>query len=284
MSIHTKSLLVSLNVGMMPQTKKVRPVSEELEFKHHTAPKQSAVISKLFAKEDVKGLQQSAGEARRRFKELTLPFGRGTGIIAAAKYFDFLEEFRQLKGAFDSERQHIIDNIRKVLANAEEANGTLFDADNYPSLDELAESMYFSIEVTTVPAENAFDQLAGLSPEEVQKLKDEAVLSNSSKIESAMRDLFTRMFKSLHHAAERLDDEGGGLKIFRNTLLENIEKSIEAAETLNINDDAQLKTLVAEAKQILSGISADDLRKDKDLRAETAAKAKDLATKMSEFF
>jgi len=284
MSIHTKSLLVSVTIGMMPQTKKVRPVSEELEIKHRTAPKQSAVIAKLFAKEDVRGLQSAMSTARKRFKELTLPFGRGTGIIAAERYFDFLEEFRQLKAAFDSERQYILDNIRNVLTHAEEANGTLFDVDNYPSLEELEGCMYFSIEVTTVPAENAFDQLAGLSPEEVQKLKDEAVLSNSSKIESAMRDLFTRMFKSLHHAAERLDDEGGGLKIFRNTIIENIEKSIEAAETLNINDDAQLQSLVAEAKQILSGISADDLRKDRNLRAETASKAKELAAKVSELF
>ena len=285
MSIHQKALLVSLQIGNVPQTKKIKPASDRLEIDHHVAPNQAAVISRLFAKEDVKGLQQAAGAARNRFKELTLPFGRGQGLIPTARYFDFLEEMTKLKNTFESEKEYILDNIQKVLRNAADVNGALYDAANYPSLGDLRDAIYFSIEVNPVPSATAFDELANLSKDEIEVLKKEAVLNAQDRTEVAMKDLFGRLLKTLKHTADRLtDEETGERKIFHDTLVTNIQKAVTAAETLNLSEDENLKQLTEAVKEIIDGLSANDLRKDSELRKETAAKAAELASRIEDLF
>ena len=91
MSLHSKGLIVSLSIGMPPQSKTLKGESEVLEHKHGTEPNQAVVVSKLFARQDIKGLQQAATQARNWFKEKTLSYGRGLGLIPAKQYFSFLQ-------------------------------------------------------------------------------------------------------------------------------------------------------------------------------------------------
>ena len=285
MSIHTRGLLVSLVIGMPPQSKKIMAASEKVELDNGTAPNQAAVVSRLFAKEDVRELQKAATAARAFFKKTTLPYSRGVGLMNAANYFEFLSSMTMYKEAFEREKNRIVDNMEQVLENASRVNGDLFDMKHYPSMLELQENIMFHIEVTPVPMANDFDKLADLSPDEIEKLQQEAVLSQQSKTQAAMRDLFERLLTTLKHAAERLsDDETGGCKIFRDTLVSNIEEAIIAAETLNITDDEELKKLSDEVKEIIDGVTAAELRKDVTLRKETARKSQELASRIESLF
>ena len=284
MSIHQKALLVSLSIGTPPQSRKIRGASEEVELSKKTAKKQASVVSRLFAKDDLSEILSIAGEARRVFKEKTLPWGRGVGIIPTNKYFDFLEEMRNLKERFNSERDAILGNFAEVLRNAATVNGDLFDLANYPAYDEMQGTMYMTIDVTPVPDVNEYDKLAGLTEEELNKLKEEAVISVSDRTGAAVKDLFSRLFKTLQHAAERLQPgEDGTQQTFRDSLLLNIERAIEAAETLNINDDAEIVDLTVEARKAIDGITAAELRTNLTLRGETAAKVEELAKKVANF-
>lgn len=286
MSLHTKGLLVSLVIGMPPQSKKIMGASERVEFENGTAPNQAAVVSKLFAKEDVRELQKAASAARAFFKKTTLPFSRGVGLMNAANYFEFLNAMTRYKEQFEQEKSRIVDNMEQVLDNASRVNGDLFNRSHYPSMMELQDSIMFHIDVTPVPMANDFDKLADLSPEEIEKLQQEAVMSQGSKTQAAMRDLFERLLTTLKHAADRLGDDGdsGVCKIFRDSLISNIEDAIIAAETLNITDDEELKRLSDEVKDIIDGVTAADLRKDMVLRKETSKKAKDLASRIESLF
>ena len=224
-------------------------------------------------------------EVRKYFKEKTMTYGRSLGIIPAKNYFNFLQDIGNFRLEFNTEKENIIRNIEEVIANARAANGDLFDRNNYPSIAELEANIYFSIEANPVPATNDYDKLADLTPEEIELLKKEAVLSNQSKLESAMQDLFGRLMKGLIHAAERLkDDDNGEMQIFRDSLIGNIGKAVEAAETLNIEDNDQLQQFTDKIKDVFDGLSAQELRTNSQLRKETAAKAADIAQKMSELF
>lgn len=284
MSLTTRAILVSLSIGMPPQSKKITRKTEQVEREEGTAKNQAAVITKLYAKEDVSDLQKAANSARQMFRELTLPWARGVGLIPVNRYMAFMEDMRQAKAAFDTEAKYILGNIDNILQNAAAVNGGLFERKNYPAYQELEDAMYFSIEATPVPAANNFDELAGLSEEDIEKLKAEAVVTEHSRTESIIKDLFSRLFTSLQHAAERLDTtETGEQKIFRDTLLENIEKAVVAAETLNVTDNAEMASIVQEVKKALDGITASDLRKDLALRAQTKEAVENIVKKVEEF-
>lgn len=282
MSLSKKALLVDLTIGMPPQTCSYKEEADEISMKHRSDPAQARVVGRLFAKQDIKPLQQVSQQARAWFKEKTLPYGRSRGIIPAKRYWDFMQEIGAFRLQFNSAKAALINNMEDVLANAQAVNGTLFDRSLYPSLAELESKISFSIECHPVPAANAYDQLAELSPQEIEKLKEEAVINTQTKYNEAIKSLFERILKSLIHAVERLTDDDKGGKIFRGTLITNIEAAIEAAETLNIENDEQLAKLSASVRSVFDGISADDLRRSKQLRKSTAEKAEDLVKKISD--
>lgn len=285
MSIAEKALLVNLTIGLPPASKKVKGASEQIETEKLTAKNQASVVSRLFARQDVQELSRVATEARKRFHELVLPYGRSAGLVPTARYFDFMEEIGQFRRQFEAEKQDLLSNFKQALDNAAEANGKLFDINNYPSYAEMEDRIFFSIEITPVPTGNEYDQLADLTPEQIENLKREAIITNQSKAEDAMKALYDRLFKTVKHVGERLtDEETGDQKVFRDTLLTNLEKALEAAETLNITDDNDLKQLAQEVREVIAGVTANDLRRDAELRRETATKAKDIATRIGELF
>ena len=283
MSISEKALLMTLTIGMPPASRKVKPESERLEKEKGTAKNQAAVVAKLFARQDIEPLNKVSGAARRRFRELTIAYGRSSGLVPTVRYFDFMTEIGAFRREFEAERDELLSNFKDALGRAEEVNGGLFDVNNYPDYETLASQMYFSIECTPVPTENDYDRLSDLTPEQIEVLKREAVVTAQSKTQAAMRELFERLFKSVKHMAERLsDEETGDQKIFRDTLIDNVNKAIAAAETLNITDDTELVELTQNIKEAIDGITAPDLRRDAELRRTTAEKAKEIADRLSE--
>lgn len=284
MSLHNKALLISLTMSMPPRSKTLRNETDRVNDEHRAEVNQATVVAKLFAKSDIRELQKVTTEARSWFREKTIPYGRGAGLIPATRYFDFMQTLGEFRLRFNEEKRRLLDNIENVIANAKAANGTMFNRENYPSLDKLEDSIYFAVECNPVPASNDYDKLADLTPEELELLKKEAVINAQSKINVAIQDLFQRLLKSLSHAAERLKDDDNGSKIFRDTLVGNIYKAVEAAETLNVEDNDELQRLTSAVKDIFDGITADDLRRDTQLRNDTAEKAAKLANQISELF
>lgn len=285
MSLHDKALIVTLNIGMPPQSKTLKEESDKIVERNNADPSQAKVVMKLFARQDLRGLQKIATEARNWFKERTLPYGRAQGLIPTTKYFAFMQDLGVYRLRFNEMKKEMLDNIETLLANAQIASGSLFDRNNYPSLAELDDHIYFAIEVNPVPSSNDYDKLADLTPEELEILKNEAVTTAQSRMQTAIADLFQRLAKSLKHAATRLtDDDDGSPKIFRDSLVGNIMKAVDAAETLNIDNNDDVKKFSDAVKDLFDGISADDLRRDGKLRSETANKADELANKLSEMF
>jgi len=281
MSIHDSALIVSLRISLPPQTKRASQASEAIELKYKTAKKQAAVVKHLFSKQDIKRLQQAASQARKWFNDATLPYEDGRRIIPSSQYFEFTSEASKHSMAFDTEAKKLVRNYHLVISRAEFELGELFDEDNYPTAGQLENHLSFSIDSTVIPRSNAFDDLAGLDEEAVKKLKEQAEQGYKDKVEIAMRDLVSRLFTSLSHAVARLSNEDA---VFHKTLITNIDKALEAIKTLNLTHDTDLIEIAEQVKETLEGITPEELRENKKLRAETAQSAQEMIDKLSEFY
>ena len=281
MSIQENALIVSLRISLPPQSRKAFAASDAVEMKYKTAHRQAAVVKQLFSKKDVKIIQRAAQQARQYFNEASLPYEDGRRIIPSANYFEFVSEMSKYSSAFDDAAVKLIRNYHLVISRAEFELGELFDENNYPTADQLEARMNFSIDSTVIPKSNAFDDLAGLDEEAIEKLKADARAGEKDKIEVAMRDLVSRLFTSLSHAVSKLSDEDA---IFRDSLIKNIDHALEAIKTLNLTNDVDLIEIAEKVKSSLEGITAEDLRKDKELRSKTAKEAQEMIDKLSEFY
>ncbi len=281
MSLQEQCLLVTLEIGLPPLTRKAMRASEDAETKYKTAKRQVGVKKNLFARRDIFPIQQAASAARTLFNDLSLPYDQNRRIIPTNSYFSFVEKMAGVSAIFDSLRHKFLNEYHITLMRSEMELGTLWRGDDYPSVNTLKEKMYFSIESTVIPSMTGFDALVGLDEEELEKIKREAVKGQQAKVDEALKNLVGRLRTSLNKAAIRLADTD---TYFKDTLIGNITAALEAVETLNITKDEKLIELANEVRETMEGITPKDLRKDEKLREETAEDAQKLVDKMSDFF
>lgn len=281
MSIYENCLLISLSISMPPKTRKARGASTGIEQKYRTVKGKAKVVKNLFSKQDLQPLVRARDAADKFLKENTLPFGNHHRIIPADQFFKFAEDIGKYRAEFEHQKQRFLNYYYLSLSRAEFELGDLFDETNYPTEAYLSNYIQMVIETSVVAPTNAFDRIAGFSEEEAAKLTAEAFEQQQGKLKDAMKSLVKRLLKTLQYAVSRLSKEDS---VFRNTLLSNIHESVEAIRSLNITGDEELIRLADKVEDIIQGLSANDLRRDKELRKETVEEAKGVIDQLAEFF
>jgi len=274
-------LLVNLKISMPPQTKLAREASDDVELKYQTAKKQGRVTKQLFHPNDIKPLTQIMSRARTVFNELSLPYDSAYRIIPSASYFTFLEKMNPISGEFDQKKADFLRSYDEVVRKSRLALGGLFNEDDYPSEERLQNTIGFLIESSVVPAVTAFDTLAGVTPDMIEELKQQAIEGQDEKIKIAMADLLGRLHVSLNKAKAKLSV---GDAIFRDSLVSNIHDALEAIDNLNLTNDPKIVEIAAEVRNTLHGITPKAIRDDKGLREVVVADTEALLNKVSEFF
>jgi hypothetical protein len=159
---------------------------------------------------------------------------------------------------------------RKEAARAtvdEGGLGPLWLESDYPAESELRKKFsitwnFFSLNVPE-----------GLPPE--VRAEEEAKLRNMwSQTTQEMRDALRVMFGELiEHAVDRLKPAGPGQKpkVFRDSLVANMDEFFKTFEDRNIMRDWKLAELVTKCREIMSGVSAESLRTDAEIKDQTRA-------------
>ncbi|HUD74848.1 MAG TPA: hypothetical protein VMQ76_07235 [Terracidiphilus sp.] len=157
------------------------------------------------------------------------------------------------------------------VAMAELALGSQFRATDYPTATELAEQ--FGLQWYWI----AFTTPEALPPElraaEEAKMKEQ-IADAGEQIIDAMR---TALAGLIAHAVDKLTPGADGKsKVFRDSLIGNIQAFIETFPSRNFMGDTDLASLVEKAKTVLAGAEPDKLRKYSAVREETAAAFKEI--------
>src|SRR5439155_7326242 len=111
------------------------------------------------------------------------------------------------------------------------------------------------------------DQLKGISREVWEQEREKAALrmaEASAEIQVVLRE---SMAKLVQHMADRLKEGPDGKPLrFKETTVSNLVEFLANFEFRNVTDDSDLQSLVAQARELLHGVNADDLRTTGDLR------------------
>jgi hypothetical protein len=67
---------------------------------------------------------------------------------------------------------------------------------------------------------------------------------------------------------ERVTDDGGQGKVFRDSVVSNLTEFFDRFRSLNLRSNAQLDELVAQAQRVVRGTSAQALRDSTELRQQ----------------
>ena len=277
--IQDKAMLVKLCISQWSGRKKDPRISKETN-NFYGAEQTAGYYSKaLIAKGAVQQIQKIVGAVRAFHYANTLPWGdNNERLLPSKNYFDYTSKLREFNHQFSQAVHDFISVYPSYIEAAKTRLNGMFNHADYPAVDCLREKFCFTTEVTPVP--DAADFRVDLAQDEVENIRTQIEQQTRKSQAEAMNDLWQRLYGVVQKMADKLVEKDG---IFRDSLVGNIQGLTELLPKLNVADDKDLTRLCKDVEQKLCRYKADDLRKDKKARDETAYQARAITESMESY-
>jgi len=257
-----KTVCIKVRLSTMGNTRKVSTSQIEAD-----ADKDLLRVSKrLVDSPELKAITRFDGEIRRFLYNMCLPFEIGIHLLPIAALEAVESRLRQFAGDRKQLVEAFLSAYSGLCLDAAGRLRGLYNPADYPPADEVAREFGFSWQYVSfgVP-----DQLKGISREVWDQEREKAALrmaEASSEIQVVLRE---SMAKLVQHMADRLKEGPDGKPLrFKETTVSNLVEFLTNFEFRNVTDDNELQSLVSQARELMTGVSADDLRTTGDLRAK----------------
>lgn len=274
--ITEKAMLASLNVSCWCARKHDQRVSKDVDERY--GGKDAGRYNKVLAsKEAMKDIKAVVNSARTFHLEQTLPWGeRGERLLPSKNYNEYSRQMRIYKQQFDDAVEAFVEDYNRVIFDAKQSLGGLFERADYPEIHEIREKFSFRTSISPVPT--ADDFRVSLGKQEVEAIRQDLEKRLRESYAAATRDLWQRVYEVVNHMASRLSDPDA---VFRDSLVGNVVKIAELLPRLNINNDPQLETMRKHIEKNLCAYTPDQLRQDKGLRKQAAGDAGNILDTMA---
>lgn len=267
-----KTVCIKVRLSTMGNTRKVSTSQIEAD-----ADKDLLRVSKhLIDSAELKAISRFDGEIRRYLYNMCLPFEIGIHLLPIAALEAVEARLRQ----FAADRAELVKSFLaaypSVCQDAARRLRGLYNPADYPPVEEAASEFGFSWQYVSfgVP-----DQLKGISREVWEQEREKAaqrMAEASAEIQQVLRE---SMVELVTHMAERLKDGVDGKPLrFKQSTVGNLVEFLENFSFRNVTDDQELQELVGQARDLLRGVHADDLRAAGDTRARVQQGIASIAT------
>lgn len=229
--------------------------------------------------EAVRKLTELKGQIVHYWKTATLPYVEdGVRLIRR----DDVDEFVVTMDEFRKELETAVAALDKAFPilreQAAKRLGELFRAEDYPT----SVIGMFDVEYD-FPSLEPPDWMQATNPQLYEQEKKRI----AGKFEEAVRlweqSAANELAEMVGHLADKLvTNEEGKKLVFKDSTVTNLKNFFERFKHLNVNSNAKLDELVAEAEELLGGKEPKDLREDDDLRAVTQAGLAKIAAAIDE--
>jgi hypothetical protein len=225
-------------------------------------------------------IQKWVSATRVELYHLTLPWSDSGQRLCDIRNFINLKDWLNDKR---SEFQVMASNFIAIYPNLVSAQafkmGTMFDRDEYPSVDTVASRFGFNFFFTPLPERGDFRVDVG--HELAVELKAEYDKIYAERTSVAMGDLWDRLYKVTKHISDRLaDNTDGTKKILRDSVLDNALELINLLAVTNVTHDENLEWARKELEEALMGVDMKDVRESDGVRKNVKARVDELADKL----
>ena len=260
-----RAILLNVSFSRLGTTKKVRGARIDKDADTDVY----SVNKKLFRCVEYDAIRSFDGEIKTYLDSKCLPSTVKGGIyflpIASIEEVDlkltqFAARREQLVAAF-------VEIYPTLLLQAEMRLRAIFDERDYPHQNRVSE--HFSLSWQTLSM-GVPDVLETISTAMFERERAKAAQQWEAAQEQIQALLRVRLKGMVDHLTERLTpDKDGKCKVFKNSLVGNIESFLSDFSALNITNDRELETLADQARELLSGVDAATLRQSENTREVT---------------
>ena len=268
-SIASSAMLCELSISTWTGRKKDKRASEQVTSDNNASAGVANVSKKLLADcAELVAIQKLTANIRNMHYGMTMPWSdTGLRLLPTAQYFKYHEQMTAMQNEYESLVDTFLRDYDNEIINAQLKLGDLFDPFEYPTAESLR--VKFGFRLSYIPLPDAGDFRIDVGNEATEQIRTEYQSYYSRQLESAMNDVWKRLYEKLSNMSERLDYTDDSKKIFRDTLVSNVTDMVELLNVCNVTGDSQMSAMANKLDEALRGITPDALREDQHLRAET---------------
>jgi len=215
----------------------------------------------------------------------TLPWSDGgSRLLPMKNFFDYKATLADYEQQFTEAVDGFLNDYDTLVTAAAFQLGDLFDAEEYPSKDSLINKFRFKFVFLPVP--DVGDFRIDVNEASRQELQAQYESFYQTKLNEAMKDAWDRLHECVTKMSEKLTDaatprvnkdgEENRTQIFRDSLVTNAVELCELLTKLNVTNDPKLEAARKKLESVVSGVTADDLRKSDATRHDVKSRVDEI--------
>lgn len=227
---------------------------------------------------EIKRINQIRSAVNRYVESVTLQYPEpGVRLLRREKLEEFTMAMEGFRGELEDAVSALAENYGAIKESARETLGELYDPADYPE-DVRRE---FSLEYD-FPSIDPPDYLRSISP----RLYDQEVARIKAKFDEAVAVAEVAFAEQLHelvqHLAERLEPSTDGKKkVLQESAVMNLNEFFDRFRSLSVGSNAQLDSIVEEARKVVNGVDIKSLRNAESVRSDVRESMTGLTEKLS---
>jgi len=266
-----KATLVAVVISQWTARKLDRKVTEKVNREHGAADDAGRYNKLLLQAKRLEKINSFVSQARKLHYRMTKPWAdEGLRILPNVLHEKFASEFRAIKRGFDEAVDEFVANYPDAIRERKRALNGLFNAKDYPPLEEIRSK--FKLAVKTLPVPDADDFRSDvLDADTVEDIRRELAESADAVLDDAMKDSARQIVEVVGHMSRKLkefdaNEKAGTRSFFTASLVNNVRELAELLPAFNFTNDPKFDAVVERINKELCAEDSDALRDNENAR------------------
>ena len=274
MSIASSSILVELNISVWTANKLDKRVTDSVLVSNGAMSADAGQFRKnLMAGTTIrKDIADFAASCRLWHNTTSLPWAdRGARLLPTSLFLDYKTEANRRKAQFDHMVEHFLREYPTLQAQAQQHLGALYNPDDYPSVEAVADKFGFKMVFTPLP--EAGDFRLDVANEDLEELRKQYDSNLNTRLNEAMQSQWDKLHDMLTRMSDKLvEPEGEDKRRWHDTFISNAHEMCKMLTHLNVAKDPKLEEARLKLQQAIAGVGIDDIKDDEFKREEVKSK------------
>lgn len=268
-AIQSHIVLVYVNISVWTGAKRDKALAVKASRREGANDDACSVTKYLVDKTMIDKVASKASAIRQAHYAVTVAWDDNGGrALPTDRWFEYQDTIQKLMEEFDAECSIFCEWYANNWQYQAGRLGNMFNADEYPHPNEMREKFRFKYSFRPILTPDFRTTL----PESVlDAVKDSMAQGMQDGIKMATAECWGRVKDCMEKVYVTLDDPK---KVFRNSLIENVEILCDTLKSLNLAGDAYLTETLADIEREIASSYPDILRVDMTARSQVAASAR----------
>ena len=275
-SISSSAMVVEFNASVWTARKKDHKASAEVTSSNGADKGVANVFKKILGDNvELDAVQKFIGLTRNKHTSMTMPWSdSGSRLLTTAAYFNYHQEMTSRQQTFNDLVDTFLQVYPFLIAGAQAKIGSLWRANEYPTIDQVRHKFAFRIAYDELPdGGNTGDWRLDLPHEAMESVRTNSASNHQLRLKGAMDSVWHRLHDNLTTLVHELevDEEGKGNRLYQ-TVFDRAIELTNMLGTCNVTGDSQMEAMRRQLDEALHGTNLEQLKNNRTFREETRTK------------